>query len=85
MDVMIPQIQEFNPDIVVFDNSITSAGLLKEIKKLGVKIITIHHNYELEYYRGTKPFIAWRFPFLYYLEEAERTAVQFSDLNLTRG
>lgn len=83
MDVMIPQIQEFNPDIVVFDNSITSAGLLKEIKKLGVQIITIHHNYELEYYRGTKPFIAWRLPFLYYLEEAERTAVQFSDLNLT--
>jgi len=83
MDVMIPQIQEFNPDIVVFDNSRTSCGMLKKIKKPGLKIITIHHNYEMEYYKGTKPFIAWRFPFLYYMEEAERTAVQFSDLNLT--
>jgi len=83
MDVMIPQIKEFNPDIVVFDNSRTSGGMLKKIKKTGLKIITIHHNYEIEYYKGTKPFIAWRFPFLYYMEEAERTAVQFSDLNLT--
>jgi len=83
MDVMIPQIQEYNPDIVVFDNSRTSCGMLKKIKKTGLKIITIHHNYEMEYYKGTKPFIAWRFPFLHYMEEAERTAVQYSDLNLT--
>jgi len=83
MDVMIPQINEFNPDIVVFDNSRTSGGMLKKIKRPGLKIITIHHNYEMEYYKGTKPFIAWRFPFLYYMEEAERTAVQYSDLNLT--
>jgi len=83
MDVMIPQIQKYNPDIVVFDNSRTSGGMLKKIKKTGLKIITIHHNYEMEYYKGTKPFIAWRFPFLHYMEEAERTAVQYSDLNLT--
>jgi len=83
MDVMIPQIHEFNPDIVVFDNSRTSGMMLKKIKKPGLKIITIHHNYELEYYKGTKPFIAWRIPFLHYVKEAERIAVQFSDLNLT--
>jgi glycosyltransferase involved in cell wall biosynthesis len=82
-DVMIPQINEFKPDIVVFDNCITSAGMLKKIKRPGLKIITIHHNYEFEYYQGTKPFIAWRIPFLYYLKEAESTAVQQSDLSLT--
>ena len=82
-DVMIPQILEFNPDVVVFDNSRTTAGMLKEIKKLGFKTIVIHHNYEMEYYRGTKPFIGWRLPFMYYMEEAERTAVQNSSLNLT--
>jgi glycosyltransferase involved in cell wall biosynthesis len=82
-EVMIPQIVEFAPDIVVFDNSRTSAGMLKKVKKLGVKTIIIHHNYEMEYYRGTKPFIAWRFPFMHYMEEAERTAVQYGDLNLT--
>ena len=82
-EVLIPQIHEFNPDIVVFDNSRTSAGMLKRIKKPGLKIITIHHNYEIEYYRGTKQFIAWRYPFMYYMKEAESTAVLFSDLNLT--
>jgi len=81
--VMIPQIHEFKPDVVVFDNSRTSAGMLKLVKELGVKTIVIHHNYEMEYYRGTKPFIAWRLPFMHYMEEAERTAVQYSDLNLT--
>lgn len=83
MDVMIPQIDEFKPDIVVFDNSRTSGGMLKKVKELGVKTITIHHNYEMEYYKGTKPFIAWRIPFMRAMEEAERTAVQQSDLNLT--
>ena len=82
-DIMVTQIQEFNPDIVVFDNSRTSAGMLEMIKKPGLKIITIHHNYELEYYKGTKPFIAWRIPFLHYVKEAERIAVQCSDLSLT--
>lgn len=82
-DVMIPQINEFKPDVVVFDNSRTSAGMLKKVKMLGVKTVIIHHNYEMEYYRGTKPFIAWRLPFMHYMEKAERTAVQYGDLNLT--
>jgi glycosyltransferase involved in cell wall biosynthesis len=82
-DVMIPQIKEFKPDIVVFDNSRTSSGMLNEVKKLGVKTVTIHHNYELEYYKGTKPNIAWRIPFMHYMKLAESTAIQESDLNLT--
>jgi glycosyltransferase involved in cell wall biosynthesis len=81
--VMIPQIKDFKPDIVVFDNSRTTAGMLNKVKKLGVKTITIHHNYEMEYYRGTKPSILWRIPFMYFMEKAERNAVQQSDLNLT--
>ncbi|MDD4972360.1 MAG: glycosyltransferase [Paludibacter sp.] len=83
MDVMIPVINEFNPDVVVFDNSRTSAGMITEVKKMGVKTITIHHNYELEYYEGTKPNILWRIPFMHYMEKAERAAIQESDLNLT--
>jgi len=82
-DILIPQIQKFKPDIVVFDNSRTSAGMLKRVKMMGVKTIIIHHNYEMEYYKGTKPFIAWRIPFMHTMEEAERAAVQNSDLNLT--
>ena len=82
-NVLIPQIKDYNPDIVVFDNCITTAGMIKKIKRPGLKIITIHHNYEFEYYKGTKPFIGWRIPFLYYLKDAESTAVLKSDLNLT--
>lgn len=82
-DVMVLQINEFKPDVVVFDNSRTSAGMLEKVKMLGVKTVIIHHNYEMEYYRGTKPFIAWRLPFMHYMEKAERTAVQCGDLNLT--
>jgi glycosyltransferase involved in cell wall biosynthesis len=80
---MIAHIKLFKPDIVVFDNSRTTAGMLKKVKKLGVKTITIHHNYEMEYYRGTKPSILWRAAFMHFMEKAERTAVQRSDLNLT--
>jgi len=82
-EVMVPQINEFKPDVVVFDNSRTSAGMLEKVKMLGVKTVIIHHNYEMEYYRGTKPFIAWRLPFMHYMEKAERAAVQCGDLNLT--
>jgi len=81
--VMLNQIKEFQPDIVVFDNSRTTSGMLDKVKKTGAKTITIHHNYEMEYYRGTKPSIAWRIPFMYYMEKAERTAIRNSDLNLT--
>ena len=83
LDVAISQINEFNPNLVVFDNSRCSAGLLKKVKRMGKKIITIHHNYEVEYYNGSKPFIAWRIPFMHYMKKAESVAVQFSDLNLT--
>jgi len=82
-EVMIPQIKEYKPDIVVFDNSRTTAGMLQAVKDLGIKTVTIHHNYEIEYYQGTKPFIAWRMAFMHFMEKAERTAVQQSDLNLT--
>ncbi len=81
--VMIAQIKVFKPDVVVFDNSRTTAGMLKKVKKLGVKTITIHHNYEMEYYRGTKPSVLWRAAFMHFMEKAERTAVQRSDLSLT--
>jgi len=83
MDVAISLIKNFNPDTVVFDTSVCSAGLLKIVKKMDKKVITIHHNYQVEYFQGTKPFIAWRIPFMNYIREAERIAVQFSDLNLT--
>ncbi|WP_320054876.1 glycosyltransferase [uncultured Acetobacteroides sp.] len=79
-NVVITEIKKFDPDIVVFDGSRNSAGLIKKINK---KIITIHHNYEIEYYKDTPPSILWRIPFMYYIKKAEKNAVQLSDVNLT--
>ncbi len=79
----IQVVESFQPDLVVFDNSRCSADLIKMIKKLNIKIITIHHNYEIEYYLGTPPSILWRLPFMYFMKRAENNAVNFSDLNLT--
>ncbi|HCV79941.1 MAG: hypothetical protein CMP13_17970 [Zunongwangia sp.] len=76
-------IDDFKPDMVVFDNSRASAGLLTIAKKAKIKVITIHHNYEMEYYKGTPPNILWRIPLLHFMRKAERSAVLLSDLNLT--
>jgi hypothetical protein len=75
--------ESFNPDLVVFDNSRTSCGIIEKMKQRGLKIITIHHNYEMEYYRGTPPPFYFRLPFMYHLQRAEKKSVHLSDLNLT--
>lgn len=82
-NVIIPEIDFFQPDIIVFDGSRSSSGVISRVKSLGKRIITIHHNYEMQYYKGTKPSFLWRIPFMYSMERAERLAVQLSDLNLT--
>lgn len=79
----LTEIKKNRPDVVVFDNSRSSAGLVRKIMGLGIKMITIHHNYEMEYYKGSPPSILWRAPFLYYMKKAEKTAIKFSNLNLT--
>ena len=88
MNVINSKVNVFNPDIVVFDNSHCSAGMIKNVKKFNKKIITIHHNYMPEYYHGTKPYVGLKSLFLNsiflrYMKKAERTAVLYSDLNLT--
>ncbi len=81
--VIFKEILDLDPDIIVFDNSRASAGYIKRLKNRGKKVITIHHNYEMEFYKGTKPAWLWRIPFLYYMRKAERYSVLYSDLNLT--
>lgn len=69
-------------DIVVFDNSVVSSGLVKRFKKAGIKTITIHHNYQIEYLKGNGN--KWFLPFnLFWTHIYERGAVKNSDLNLT--
>lgn len=69
-------------DTVVFDGSIVSSELIKLFKSRSFKIITIHHNYEMEYLRGDAPFYTKPFD-LFWTKKQEGEAVNKSDLNLT--
>lgn len=70
-------------DIVVFDNSITSLGLIKYAKAMGAKIIIIHHNVELAYLNDNPVSILYSLPYHYYVRKAEREALLNGALNLT--
>lgn len=69
-------------DVVVFDSSVVSARLIKRFKKVGIKIITIHHNYQIEYLKGDCPWYILP-QSLFWTWIYERQAVINSDLNLT--
>lgn len=81
--VFFDEVEAFKPECVVFDNSRSSAGYIKKLKQMGIKTITIHHNYEMQYYKGSKPPLLWRFPFICYMKKVEKNAVLCSDINLT--
>jgi glycosyltransferase involved in cell wall biosynthesis len=69
-------------DIVVLNNSMVVQGVLDYFKKKGSKIITIHHNYNYEYFRDNTKF-PLSIPILYWTRRFEGKAVRESDLNLT--
>lgn len=69
-------------DVVVFDSSAVSARLIKKFRSAGLRTITIHHNYQIEYLLGDcnklllLPTLLWTWIY-------ERQSVRYSDLNLT--
>ncbi|MBD5420937.1 MAG: glycosyltransferase family 4 protein [Bacteroides sp.] len=74
------QAQHF--DLVVFDNSRVSFRMIDLAHQYGAKVITIHHNCELEYNRDNlsgilKPIM------LHWTKRYEEEALKKSDLNLT--
>lgn len=82
---ILKQNLDFKPDVIVFDNSMCTSKLLDFAQKQNLKIITIHHNYEMEYYYGSREllFIAWRHVVLHHVKQIERKAFLNSNLNLT--
>lgn len=71
-----------NFDLVVFDNSKASSGLIDIAHKYVRSVITIHHNYEYDYVKDNvsgiiKPLL------LYWTRKYEYQAIVKSDLNLT--
>lgn len=69
-----------NYDVVVFDNSVVSSQLIKKFKNAGVKAITIHHNYQIEYLKGDSSKLT-RLPALFWTSIYEKEAVKYSDIN----
>lgn len=71
-----------NYDLVVFDNSKASFKLIDRAHRYGAKVVTIHHNCELEYNRDNcigvlRPFV------MFWTRKYECEAIQKSDLSLT--
>lgn len=69
-------------DYCVFNNSRVAAGLIKQVKALGIKVVTIHHNVEKEIVLGNTPNPLRRFLFSHVVVKAEREAFLLSDYNL---
>lgn len=82
-DQIVPQVLSREAfDIVVFDNSKTSFGLIDIAHQHGCKVIVINHNYEYEYERDNSMFLLrpW---LLYTIKKVEKESAQKADLNLT--
>lgn len=69
-------------DIVVFNNSTCSFKLIKKFNDKGIKTITIHHNYQIDYVKGDSAFYL-RCPLLFWTKKFEGTSARHSYLNLT--
>lgn len=92
LDLLMGKVHRFNLkpeyldsnkyDLVVFDNSVVSSGFVKRFKKAGIKTITIHHNYQIEYLLGDSSLITL-VPNLFWTWIYEKQAVKYSDLNIT--
>lgn len=75
------KILDNNYDYVILDNSSVSSTFVKFAKKKKIKTITIHHNYEPEYYiADNKSF--WKYLFLPLVKRNEKNAYKNSFINL---
>lgn len=78
-------LRENTYDVIVFDNSFSSASLSALAKATGAKVITIHHNVERDYQHDNRKeySLLFRFPYIHFAEKAERESLLNSDINIT--
>ena len=91
-DLLIGKVHRYQPDasfcnkkrfdLVVFDNSVVSSKLVKRFNKAGIKTITIHHNYQIQYLKGDSSRVTL-LPNLFWTWIYEGQSVRNSTLNLT--
>ena len=67
---------------VVINGSVHAGDMMGMMKRYGMKIIVIHHNYEREYYMQNKSFGTFGGRFPYIITHNERNAYKKADLNL---
>ena len=72
----------YSYEYCVFNSSKTSTGLIRHVKSLGIKVITIHHNVEPEFVYDNTPNPLRRAILMHLVRKAERKAWQQSDYNL---
>lgn len=70
-----------NYSTIVFDHSGIGGPLVKLANNLGLQTITIHHNYEREYFYDNSSFL-YRVLYLHHVVKWEKTAYKHSKLNL---
>lgn len=68
-------------NLVVFDHSNIAGPLVEFVNKFGVKTVTIHHNYEKEYFSDNNHGF-YRHFFLHHVIRWEKIAYKKSSLNL---
>ncbi len=74
--------QDAHYDLVVFNNSRVTSGLIRQVKDLGIPVATIHHNMETEFFVDNTPNPFIRHLFTGRIRSAERNAYRLSDFNL---
>jgi hypothetical protein len=68
--------------LCVFGGSVIAGDLVDYVNSLGIKTVTIHHNYEKEYHLHNKTVECFKGFFPYYVVRNERNAYVKSALNL---
>ena len=71
-----------NLELVIFDGSIIGGSHYDKFKKLNVKMVTIHHNYELEYHLENKSIETFKGKCSFWIQKLERKAYLNSNYNL---
>jgi glycosyltransferase involved in cell wall biosynthesis len=72
----------YNIDKVVFDGSIIAGSYIDLFKKQNCELITIHHNYEVEYHKENKSIETIKGLFLFWIKKLEKKAFSNSHINL---
>lgn len=74
--------ENYNKYESVIINSTRSGVIVPFIKKLGLKVVTIHHNDEVEYCMDNKNIYTLGGRTKYFVERSQRIAYTHSDINL---